>query len=290
MTSQEFLELEFRDLNRYKVSISDFILNTFIRTSYINITRLAYNIQKALYDTGKAMNGHRLNSETANWLVSIYADKKNTPNHFRISIHNGSDHWNIGSYHLDFYIVPFEYTNDGYVESYYEVDAKQFKLACDKYIANNNPNESAYIQYKQALDNCENFIDDIKNRLKAARDSKKWADYCDCITNIFAENTNIKPKLITSKVPISTVNQFISFNFSDLIDKAITLDHCKIHNQNMFKGIILAILKQMDIATSTKHIRQRLLKQLETQHFAHHPLDNYYAVANNLEELTELLK
>jgi uncharacterized protein (TIGR00730 family) len=32
------------------------------------------------------------------------------------------------------------------------------------------------------------------------------------------------------------------------------------------------------------------LKQLEIQHFAHHPLDNYYAVANNLEELTELLK
>ena len=32
------------------------------------------------------------------------------------------------------------------------------------------------------------------------------------------------------------------------------------------------------------------LKQLESQHFAHHPLNNYYAVANNLEELTELLK
>ena len=34
----------------------------------------------------------------------------------------------------------------------------------------------------------------------------------------------------------------------------------------------------------------KFLKQLESQHFAHHPLNNYYAVANNLEELTELLK
>ena len=32
------------------------------------------------------------------------------------------------------------------------------------------------------------------------------------------------------------------------------------------------------------------LKGLETQHFAHHPLNSYYAVADNREELTELLK
>lgn len=32
------------------------------------------------------------------------------------------------------------------------------------------------------------------------------------------------------------------------------------------------------------------LAGLEVQHFAHHPLNNYFAVANNLEELTELLK
>jgi hypothetical protein len=32
------------------------------------------------------------------------------------------------------------------------------------------------------------------------------------------------------------------------------------------------------------------LKGLETQHFAHHPLSSYYAVADNREELTELLK
>lgn len=32
------------------------------------------------------------------------------------------------------------------------------------------------------------------------------------------------------------------------------------------------------------------LAGLEAQHFAHHPLNNYFAVANHLEELTELLK
>lgn len=32
------------------------------------------------------------------------------------------------------------------------------------------------------------------------------------------------------------------------------------------------------------------LAGLEAQHFAHHPLNNYFAVADNLEELTELLK
>ena len=32
------------------------------------------------------------------------------------------------------------------------------------------------------------------------------------------------------------------------------------------------------------------LKGLETQHFAHNPLSSYYAVADNREELTELLK
>lgn len=32
------------------------------------------------------------------------------------------------------------------------------------------------------------------------------------------------------------------------------------------------------------------LSGLETQHFAHHPLCNYYAVANGFNELTELLK
>lgn len=32
------------------------------------------------------------------------------------------------------------------------------------------------------------------------------------------------------------------------------------------------------------------LSGLATQHFAHHPLDSHYAVAHNLEELTELLK
>lgn len=32
------------------------------------------------------------------------------------------------------------------------------------------------------------------------------------------------------------------------------------------------------------------LSGLEQQHFAHHPLSNYYAVASNLEELTERLK
>lgn len=32
------------------------------------------------------------------------------------------------------------------------------------------------------------------------------------------------------------------------------------------------------------------LAGLEAQHFAHHPLNNYFAVADNLEELIELLK
>lgn len=32
------------------------------------------------------------------------------------------------------------------------------------------------------------------------------------------------------------------------------------------------------------------LAGLEAQHFAHHPLNNYFAVANDLKELTELLK
>lgn len=32
------------------------------------------------------------------------------------------------------------------------------------------------------------------------------------------------------------------------------------------------------------------LSGLEEQHFAHHPLNNYFAVANNLRELTKLLK
>lgn len=32
------------------------------------------------------------------------------------------------------------------------------------------------------------------------------------------------------------------------------------------------------------------LAGLEAQHFAHHPLNNYFAVANDLNELTELLK
>ena len=32
------------------------------------------------------------------------------------------------------------------------------------------------------------------------------------------------------------------------------------------------------------------LAGLERQHFAHHPLNSYFAVANDLRELTELLK
>ncbi|MCE2616876.1 MAG: TIGR00730 family Rossman fold protein [Phocaeicola sp.] len=32
------------------------------------------------------------------------------------------------------------------------------------------------------------------------------------------------------------------------------------------------------------------LSGLEKQHFAHHPLNNYFVVANNINELTELLK
>lgn len=58
---------------------------------------------------------------------------------------------------------------------------------------------------------------------------------------------------------------------------AATLDyHCKkviFYNINGFwKGII------------------DFLARLEAQHFAHHPLTNYFAVANDLDELTELLK
>ncbi len=30
--------------------------------------------------------------------------------------------------------------------------------------------------------------------------------------------------------------------------------------------------------------------RIERQHFAHHPLNSYFAVANDLRELTELLK
>lgn len=261
ISPEEFLETEYKHLVEHKTILGNYICK-FFNTNSLN--RIMSKLGQSLY-LGRAGLPFRLNPSTGLWRFSYISDRKRSPHHFEIIIHNGSSEDDIGKYNLRYYLVPNGQNEKGWTVYRLVDDAATYKTICDKYAAYNQTDLSAS-PYQTALHTCTQFVDDIVEKLRNTN-YKDQNVFAYTVESILQENSSLGVGVLTDDMINTSISmkRFLNINFEAIMDKYINIDQASSTYINKFKLYVIRLVRSMYYNESLKNIRRSLLRQLREE-------------------------
>ena len=198
--------------------------------------------------------GFLLAPATYNWRVKYHFDK-NARNFINVYIVD-----NNKEYYFNFYLIPIGEKDNGY-PLYDIVDEEKFKLEKSKFIANNSVDVDS-IEYQKKIQECKNFIGEIIEKLNKC--NINWKAFEAFVHDTVVAN-RYKDSTTTYRAETLSIDQFINYDFTNLMDKFVSLVHRNKHGVELFKYVVSLMLERMYNTYALGIIRHRLIKRLEAE-------------------------
>ncbi len=258
---EERLEFEWGKLKFAKETIKNGIENTLNHANFRNVGRyVKYDLYKPEHEN-KYLN-ITLAKNFNFWTVTVFEYEQNS-RLTSIFIHNGND-LIIGNKCLAFYYLPIEKDNRGHAV-FESTDKDSFDIACAKYKIEVGDTSPEYIAYKNALEECNKFVTEIKDRVYQAVSNLSWKNYINRMKKIFEDYSQYtKDTLeINNAITVNDVTKFVKIDFTDMIDSIITINHSSEKDIELFKRVFMVSLKRSNHAFKEASVRAHIKAQVK---------------------------